>query len=59
VIAAYTGAGAEGGVVLWLRREDFDGHSQLTGRGMWLYGMGLYGIFAVLGVVAVIAFAVG
>jgi hypothetical protein len=45
---------AAAGYALWKKRVVFDGHSEMTGRGTWLYIMGLCMIIFIGGIVGLI-----
>ena len=48
-----------GGILLWLRRDRFDGQTPLTTRGVFLYGMTFCVVMVVLGVIFLVGLALG
>jgi hypothetical protein len=58
-VAVGTVAGALGAPILWRARDWFDGSSHIRTPGARIYGLGVCGVFVVLGVIAFTILAVG
>ncbi len=58
-VGAVTVAGAMAGIALWRREALFDGRSDLTSRGVWIFGLGICAVLVALGIAGFFVLALG